>query len=282
MKLAALLALLIATSAAAQVGPVHERGWTLRPEAQKPSYWDRQATRLAVSLGALKKQDPGRRDTYVLAVAAGGAQPLFDHEAKRAATVLSAYFGESGRALLLSNREPETEVAFATPTNLAGALAGIGRLIDPGKDLVVVYLAAHGAPEAALETNLPGSLPLPAIDAAGLARALDAAGIKRRVIIVSACFAGSWTAALASDTTIVMAAARRDRTSFGCELDRKITYFGEALLDGAISPHVPLATAFAVARKTIAVREVAERLTPPSDPQASVGRAMTMVWNQAP
>ncbi|HTI31238.1 MAG TPA: C13 family peptidase [Sphingomonas sp.] len=278
MRLAALLALLLSTAAGAQVGPVFKAGWALSAEPAKPTFWDVQNARLQAALARLKRQDPARHDVYILTVAAGGAQPLFDHEAKVARDVLSSYYGETGRAIVLSNRNPEADLPLATPANVAAAINGVSKLLDPAQDLLVVYLAAHGAPTAELETNLPGPLPLPSVDAAGLARALDRAGIKRRVILISACFAGSWIPKLASNSTIVVAAARPDRTSFGCDLESRITFFGHALLEESIRPGVPLASAFAAAKRAIAAREIAERMTPPSEPQASVGRDMAALW----
>jgi hypothetical protein len=195
--------------------------------------------------------------------------------------VLSTYYGESGRALLLSNRYPDDDVPLATPSNVAAAIKGVARILDPAQDLLVVYLAAHGSPEASLETNLPGPLPLPSVNAAELAAALDRAGIRKRVILISACFAGSWTPHLASASTIVVAATRPDRTSFGCDLESKITFFGHALLEESIRPGVPLSAAFANAKKAISAREVAEDMTPPSEPQASVGRDMAALWGAA-
>jgi hypothetical protein len=281
LRAAALLALFLATGAAAQVGPTFQPGWKLRPDAPRPTYWDAQHARLQAALGALQRQDPARRDVYVLTVAAGGAQPLFDNEAKIARDILQRYYGESGRGLVLSNRDPDGELPLATPSNLTAALRGMAGILDPAQDLLVVYLAAHGSPEASLETDLPGPLPLPAIDASGLAAALDRAGIKRRAIIISACFADSWTPKLASDTTIVLTAARRDRTSFGCDMESTITFFGHALLEESLRPGVPLAAAFANAKRAIAAREKAEAMTPPSEPQASVGRDMAAIWGAA-
>lgn len=282
MRLAALLALLLSTGAGAQVGPAFKSDWALRPDAPKPTFWDAQKTRIESALGGLKRQDPARRDVYVLTVAAGGAQPLFDHEAKVARDVLSAYYGETGRSLILSNRNPEADLPLATPANVEAAIRGVARILDPAQDLLVVYLAAHGSPEASLETNLPGPLPLPPVDATGLAAMLDRAGVKRRIIVISACFADSWTPKLASNTTIVLSAARRDRTSFGCDLESPITFFGHALLEESIRPGVSLAAAFANAKKAIAARELAEHMTPPSEPQASIGRDMAGLWGLMP
>ena len=282
MRLAALLALFLSTGAAAQVGPAFVSEWKLRPEPPKATFWDAQNARVAAALAALKRQDPARRDTYIITVAAGGAQPLFDHEAKLAQEVLSSYYGETGRALILSNRKPEADLPLATAANLTSVIRGVAQILDPEQDLLVIYLAAHGGPEAALETNLPGPLPLPPVDAAGLAAALDKAGIRQRIILISACFAGSWTRALASNGTIVIAAARADRTSFGCDLESPITFFGHAVLEDAIRPGVTLATAFAAAKRSIAAREIAEHMTPPSEPQASVGRDMAAYWGATP
>ena len=278
MKRAALLALFISTGAGAQVGPAYVSEWRLRPAPSKATFWDAQTARVDAALATLKPQNPARRDTYIVAVAAGGAQPLFDHEAKVARDVLSNYFGETGHTVVLSNRQPDANVPLATPSNLAQVIRGVARVLDPAQDQLVLYLSAHGSPDAALETNLPGPLPLPSINAAGLAQMLDRAGIKRRIVLISACFAGSWIPALASKTTIIMAAARRDRTSFGREMDRQMTYFGEALLEHALKPDVPLSAAFATAKRSIAAREAKEYLTPPSEPQASVGRDMVVLW----
>lgn len=53
-------------------------------------------------------------------------------------------------------------------------------------------------------------------------------GIRWKVIVVSACYAGGFIDSLKDDETLIMTAARRDRRSFGCSDDNDFTYFGRA------------------------------------------------------
>ncbi|MFX5684818.1 C13 family peptidase, partial [Acinetobacter baumannii] len=69
---------------------------------------------------------------------------------------------------------------------------------------------------------------------------LDGLGIKRRVVILSACFAGVFVPVLASDDTAVLTAASSDRTSFGCQADADWTFFGDALVNHALRKAQPL------------------------------------------
>ena len=110
-----------------------------------------------------------------------------------------------------------------------------------------------------------------------LRQELDRAGIRRRVIIVSACHAGSWIKPLATDDTIVIAAARADRSSFGCDDSRELTYFGEAFLKADVSPDASLADRFDAAKRKVATWE-SEILQPHSEPQAFIGKNMSDVW----
>ena len=72
-----------------------------------------------------------------------------------------------------------------------------------------------------------------------------------------------------------MTAAAADRMSFGCSHDSEMTFFTDALVQpGAAHANASLLEAFERARTLVAERERAEGLTPPSDPQISVGAAM--------
>src|SRR6185369_5731905 len=57
--------------------------------------------------------------------------------------------------------------------------------------------------------------------------------VRYRVIVISACYSGGFIDALKNDTTMVITAARADRTSFGCGTQSEITDFGRAFfVDG--------------------------------------------------
>jgi Peptidase C13 family len=103
-----------------------------------------------------------------------------------------------------------------------------------------------------------------------LQRALDESGIKWRVIIVSACYSGVFADALKSDDTLVVTASDSEHSSFGCDDERDLTYFGEAFLKDSVPTTKTLEAAFKKAAGLIQERESSEHKTP-SHPQMSIG-----------
>jgi hypothetical protein len=111
------------------------------------------------------------------------------------------------------------------------------------------------------------------VSPAELNEALQQAGIKWRIVIVSACYSGGFIDALDNEYSLVVTAARADRQSFGCRDDRELTCFGEALLRDALPQSRSLQEAIDRARGLVAEREGAEDITP-SEPQAFLGEKM--------
>jgi hypothetical protein len=235
-----------------------------------------QAARIAAAVAALPAH-PGGAETVVLAVGGEGYQAIFGREARHAADVLAARSG--GPALVLSNTPEQVETGLlASRRTVPLALAALGRRARSG-DTIVVYLASHGGEDASISMEAPylGFAPFNADD---LASALATSGFKRRIIIISACFAASWIDRLASPTTIVIAAAAADRTSFGCDDSRELTVFGEAILGELNNPGLSLAAAFDRAQQRIAATEAAEAVEA-SLPEARVGADMAPTWSGA-
>src|SRR5262249_34673545 len=79
--------------------------------------------------------------------------------------------------------------------------------------------------------------------------------------------------ALKSETTAVITAADAGHSSFGCEDDRELTWFGEAFLKDALPHSASLEDAFNKAAGLIAHREEQEHQTH-SNPQIYVGSLM--------
>jgi hypothetical protein len=102
---------------------------------------------------------------------------------------------------------------------------------------------------------------------------LRESGIRWRVIVVSACYAGAFVEPLKNDNTIILTAAAEDRTSFGCSDDNDLTYFGEAFYRDALPKAPSLRAAFEAAKAAILKRETEEGETP-SNPQAYFGKAI--------
>jgi len=75
---------------------------------------------------------------------------------------------------------------------------------------------------------------------------------------------------------MVMTAARRDRSSFGCAADALYPYFDECVLDGLKTAPDFIALSRA-ATSCVAAREQAEGLSPASEPQTAIGANMQLL-----
>lgn len=222
------------------------------------------------ALAGLSPQRPGQQDVYVLA-ASFWSDPVFEREATQAGEILTRRLGAEGRTIILSagTSAPERRYAAATPFNVNAALGRIGATIDANEDIVVLFLTSHGAPDGAIvirEQNRMGGVLRPT----NLRDALADAGIRNRVVIVSACYSGAFIAPLMNEDTIVLTAAAPDRTSFGCQPNREWTYFGDAYFAHALSGGAGLVAGFDQAQRLIAQWEREQNLQP-SNPQRSVG-----------
>ena len=137
--------------------------------------------------------------------------------------------------------------------------------------MLVVYLTSHGAADFQLAASNP-PLAVDSISPGELRQALDNAGIKQRVIAVSACFSGGWLGPLAGEHTLVMTAADADHTSYGCGHLSELTFFGRAVFDEQLRRTHDFESAFAEAVPLIRKRE--EEAGKPdgfSNPQIDVG-----------
>lgn len=258
----------------------------LLAESADPAYeridaeelWTAQPRLLAKALKPLIVRTPGQPSVYILALATGGSQQIFGREARAVLGELKGKYSDEARTALLSNAESDLRaVPLANRTNLEGAVAAMRTGYDPRRDLAVIYLTSHGGRDAALSTDLPDYTQLSPISAEFLAKTLNKAGITRRVVIVSACYSGTWIAPLASPDSIVITASATDRTSFGCDDSRRYTVFGQAIVDSDLNRGAPLGDAFAEIKRRVAGEEEKSGARP-SQPQAYVGANMRSIW----
>jgi hypothetical protein len=246
--------------------------------------WGVQDALIGKCMELLPARATDRPNIYAVAINPHGRQLLFSREAKTALQRFATNYGGTAEGgILLSNSSSDMlQVPLATQQNIAQVMGEIGRRTQASpNDVLMVYLTSHGGPNAALESGLPGNIPILAISAESLASALADANVRRRVIVISACFAGSWIPSLANDDTIIITAAAADRTSFGCAEDRPLTYFGEAFLNGPLRRGASLATSFEAAKKMVAQWEQEQKFTL-SLPQAYIGKNMQQFWQAAP
>jgi hypothetical protein len=229
-----------------------------------------QPERVVAAIERLAPQDPGVTDVFFLGFAGHGAQTVFRSEATFARDTFAQRYGSGERSVLLVNDVSDREsFPLATRANLRHALRLIGGRMDREEDVLVLVLTSHGTAEDGLEVS-NGDLPLASVRPSDLRTALVESGIRWRVVIASACFAGVFVPPLRDPSTLIITAADAKNSSFGCEDDRELTWFGEALLRDALPQSASIEAAFLRARRIIEQRERAESVER-SRPQLHVG-----------
>ncbi len=165
---------------------------------------------------------------YWLGVAGAGYQDVFKSEISKTRIAVEQLLGLGGSTAALINEQHSLESSpIASQTSIARTIDHIAKQMNPNSDVLVMHLSSHGKPGEIELANAP--FKLQNLKADWLRQALDRAGIKWRIIIVSSCYSGSFINALQSPNTIVISASAADRASFGCTTGNHFSYFGEAL-----------------------------------------------------
>ena len=233
---------------------------------------DRQPALIDSEVARIGENSSPMAQVYFLGFAGFGDERVFADEIALAEERVAARYDSGGRSLRLVNDHRDAEKhPLATVASLRYSLVALGRVMD-ADDVLFLALSSHGSDDGTIMISNPG-MRSDSLSAADLAAALDHAGIRWRVIVISACYAGSFIPALADDHTIVVTAAAKDRTSFGCSDDRHLTYFGEGFYRDALPAASSLRVAFEITQREIRRREKQEHVRP-SHPQAWFGPLM--------
>lgn len=227
---------------------------------------------LAADMARLAPQHSDQVDLYVVGFAGDGTEDVFRNEVAYLDTLMSRRFGAHDRVVTLINHIDSLTTAprpLATLANLRIALAGIGKAMDRDEDVLLLYLTMHGTEEHELAVQLPPVLE-EWITPPELRAALDDAGIRNRVVVISACYSGGFTPALRGPGTMVITAARADRASFGCGSESDATWFGRAWMVDGLNHGTSFVGAYDIATDEISQWEREDGETP-SLPQLDAG-----------
>lgn len=228
---------------------------------------------LAQRLKEIRKQRPGAIDVYAITFAPYADEDVFRRESAMVAEVMARRFGAEGKSLQLVNHvQTVQEWPWATPRNLQRAIQRMAAVMDRDEDILFLHLTSHGARNGLLAAEFPPMSVTP-VRPSDLKAWLDQAGIRYRVISISACYSGSWIGTLAGDSTLVMTAADAEHTSYGCGRGSELTYFGRAMYDEQLRNNtLSFEQAHAAARNIIKKREEeAGKDDGYSNPQISIG-----------
>jgi hypothetical protein len=217
-----------------------------------------------VPLAVLPPDAVADPNVSVLAFGLVGSQSVFESEAKGSAAILAQQLGASN-VVARANTKTRGDVTIEA---IKAAIQSAAAKMDREHDLLALILTSHGSPDGvAVQAGRRDETLSPS----ALARLLDGAGVRHRIVIISACYSGVFLGPLANDDSLVITAADSKHSSFGCQDKVKWTYFGDAFFNVALRHTADLRQAFDEARAIVRQRELHYHLVP-SNPQIAGGK----------
>jgi peptidase C13-like protein len=184
-----------------------------------------------------------------------GDQSVFRSEATGAAEVIAGRFKTGPVDVAYNSRRGGN----ATIESLASSLRAVADHLDPERDVLFLVLTSHGSPDGlAIKAGRLTEMLTPS----RLADMLAKTGVRHKVVVISACYAGVFIPQLANPNVLVITAADANHSSFGCQDKAKWTYFGQAFFNDALRRTVSLKNAFLIARSLVRTRELREHFEP--------------------
>ena len=247
-------------------------------DAEKPrlhltqQVFEEQQALLKEAMARVAPQRPDRAEVYGLVFAPYAAEDVFLRESSMVATVLRERFDAGDRIIHLLNHGGTAKTQpWATTRNLEQAVQALAGNMDLEKDLLVVYLTSHGGSDFKLAAS-HWPLEMEPLTPQELKQILDKAGVRNRVVAVSACYSGGWADVLATDHSLIMTAADATHTSYGCGRLSELTFFGRAVFDEQLRKTHSFEQAFNRAVPLIKQREIdANKKDGFSNPQIRIG-----------
>ena len=192
-----------------------------------------QQTLLDDALAAIEDDRSGQPDLYFVGFAGDAHDDAYRADVLAAQKAMDERWDTRDRSIALVNA-PSTllELPMATVTHLRETLKELAAAIDTDEDVVMLYLAGPTDNEGNLEVSMP-PLELAQLSPATLRSLLDEAGIRWRVVVVSACNAEAFVDALEDVETLVMTPGAA--SSDACQHGVASTPLGSALFGDALA-----------------------------------------------
>ena len=235
----------------------------------------RQRALLDAAIAALQPSERERINLYLLAVGGDGSQEVFRREVEYVRDLFDREFGTRGRSIALVNsRSTAATLPMATLTSIRESIRAIGARMDAAKDILFVFMTSHGTKGHELILG-QGTMSLRGLRPDELAQMLEEARIRWKVVLVSSCYSGGFIEPLKSDTTMVITASHKDRTSFGCEDGNDFTYFGRAFFRESLPASRSFDEAYTKARALVGDWEKKDGTPEPE-------RSLPQIYSPAP
>jgi hypothetical protein len=218
---------------------------------------------IAASLAASAQAAEAPRKVAVASFGLFGDQDVFRSEATDAAKIVASRFG-GDPVVVQYNTKQGGKVTIA---GLDATLQATAEKLNRERDILFLILTSHGSPNGlAVVAGRTRQMLAPW----ALGAMLDRTRVRHKVVVISACYSGTFIPRLADPDVLVVTAADEEHPSFGCTDRAKWTYFGDAFFNVALRKADTLRNAFAQAQKSVRERELREGFVP-SNPQIAGG-----------
>jgi hypothetical protein len=232
-----------------------------------------QPSLLEAEVKRLLPEQKGTADIYAIGIAGWSDQDVFIKELNGGLAALDKAIGlDRGTVRLVNHADTTETLPVASRTNFASAVHAVAKIMNRDEDVLLIFITSHGGPTG-VGLRLAGALSA-ILSPDQIATVLDREGIKNRLLIVSACYAGVFVKRLASPDSVVLTAADENSASFGCSNERDWTYFGDAFFNQNLGAGVSLEEAFENAKVRISQWEARDE-APPSNPQGFFGSSLS-------
>jgi hypothetical protein len=211
-----------------------------------------QQTLLDDALAALEDSRSGQPDLYFVGFAGDARDDAYRADVLAAKKAMDDRWDTRDRSIALVNA-PATllQLPMATVTHLRETLKEVAAAINPDEDIVLIYLAGPTDRDGNLGVRMP-PLELAQLSPATLRSLLDEAGIRWRVVVVSACNSDGFVDALGDVETLVIAAA--GTSGDACPHGAASTPLGDALFGDTLAGGDSIGKAIEAARDKTGAR----------------------------
>ena len=230
---------------------------------------------MAQQIDGLRPETSGQIDLFAVTLGGTAYQNVFLREVDAVSTMFETKYDASARVIRLANSTKEpTKYPLANKRNLDASLQAIASKMDPAEDIAFLFLTSHGGEDVfSLSFYEAGTESLSARE---LAAMLDGSGLQNIVMVLSACYSGSFIDDLEGPGRMIITASAEDRTSFGCADKNEWTWWGEAYFSEALTETPDFRKAFPAAKSLVSSWEQ-EMGFETSDPQISIGEDIDRV-----
>ena len=239
------------------------------PSVDAETVYYAQSHLMAKQLAKLEMASPDRPNLFAILGAGTANQRVFIREITSVGDILTDKFGPQTPVIQLANSNWDTQTyPLANKTNIETALTETAQKMDPAKDVAMLFLTSHGS-----DDNFSLSfydLSMRSMSAKALSAILERSKIKNLVIVLSACYSGSFIDDLEAPDRAIFTATDSENTSFGCSDENEWTWFGDAFFNQALRNTHSFKDAFTKARSLVTKWESETGYTT-SNPQMRIG-----------